>query len=63
MTEPLFPNLREQREGPITVGPHTLLPCPSCDGEGIMAGWPFDPGVAQHCTACNGGGQVLVRLC
>ena len=61
MTEPLFQNLPEQRAGPITVGPHTLLPCPACDGEGIMAGWPFDPGVAQHCTACNGGGQVLVR--
>ena len=60
MTEPLFQNLREQREGPITVDGFTLVPCPVCDGIGVTSG---GAGGDITCHNCGGGGQVLVRLC
>ena len=60
MTEPLFPYLPDQREGPITVDGFTLVLCPACDGVGITGTHPSD---GKHCRTCGGGGQVLVRLC
>ena len=61
MTALLFADLPEQREGPITVGPHMLVSCQPCAG----AGWFPNAGLVEPwhgmCRECNGGGQVLVR--
>ena len=55
MNAQLFPNLPEQREGPITVDGRTLAQCPVCYGIGTVGH------SETHCRECNGGGVVLVR--
>ena len=59
MNAQLFPNLPEQREGPITVDGRTLAQCPACSIPD-WAEWTNGPG-RKECAECNGGGVVLVR--
>ena len=62
MTFPLFTDLPEQREGPITVNGQTLVACPACEGGRSVTGWGLgDPEDAENCPECNGGRQILVR--
>ena len=58
MTAQLFPDLPEQREGPITVDGRTLAQCVACEGEGSLHIFGT---VLEPCPRCNGGGLVLVR--
>ena len=61
MTFPLFTNLPEQREGPITVDGQTLVACPACDGSGFLPDASLRDVWAGYCRRCYGGGQILVR--
>ena len=62
MNAQLFPNLPEQREGPITVDGRTLVACGGCDGTGLDKQNGFDEyNGYDPCRYCNGGGVVLVR--
>ena len=59
MTDDLFPNLPEQRPGPVTVDGRTLIKCRRCDGTGFE--YEGGNGDDALCLHCNGGGVVLVR--
>ena len=61
MTAQLFPNLPEQREGPIEVDGRTLVTCPNCYGEGFGRTAHGGDEEGDPCLRCNGGGVVLVR--
>ena len=62
MVDQLFPDLPEQREGPITVDGHSIIICPKCGAIGaIGGGGTRDQTDDDYCTECNGGGVVLVR--
>ena len=62
MTGQLFPDLPEQRAGPIEVDGRTLATCPDCYGEGYgRTGYGGVYGDDALCLRCNGGGVVLVR--
>ena len=63
MTAQLFPDLPEQREGPIEVDGRKLATCPDCYGDGLggtaHCGGDQD---GDRCRRCNGGGLVLVLV-
>ena len=61
MTFPLFADLPEQREGPITVDGHVLVTCPTCGGDRKCVGWWGGGPDGEDCLTCNGGGKVLER--